>query len=353
MRRPLLATFFVLVFLASSVAALVAWGTALAGASLAIPSGIWLWRAGRKRAAKWLLAVVLVPPILAALLLPAQSVGNPRAACRYQLRQIALALLNYQQRNGCFPPSFVCDEDGRPMHSWRVLILPYMKRDDLNGYMECEDLYKKYSFKEPWNGPNNRLLESRLAPYIYTCPFAPRAGPNCPPTSYVLVTGPSTAFPEGKPRGSGEITRRPCDTVLVVEVANSDIHWMEPRDPSVDDLVAGRADVCRPLTSTHVERSYWLDPEPASGNIVCADGRVHFLRGPIGPDDARVLLTVNDGQDFDVEKFAKRMPLVGRPRWDHIIGLPAFCLSFVALLSLALTTRRRHQPPVAEPLAVE
>ena len=52
---------------------------------------------------------------------------------------------------------------------------------------------------------------------------------------------------------------------------------------------------------------------------------------------------VNDGEGFDIERLAKQMPLVGRLRWDHIIGLPAFCLSFVALLWLALTTRRRDK----------
>ena len=156
-------------------------------------------------------------------------------------------------------------------------------------------------------------------------------------TSYVLVTGPDTAFPGCKPRGRGEITRHPRDAVLLVEVANSDIHWMEPRDPSLDDLVAGRAGACRPLTSHHVEGSYWHDYEPASGNIVGAVANVHFLRGPIGPEDAKTLLTVTDGKGFDIETFARQMPLVGRPRWDHVIGLPVFCLSFVALFVLALT----------------
>jgi hypothetical protein len=226
------------------------------------------------------------------------------------------------------------------MHSWRVLILPFLNHDDVSGYVQCDELYKEYSFEEPWNGPRNRLLESKPAPWFCACPFASRASRNCPPTTFVLVTGEDTLFPGCKPREPGEITRRPCDTVLVVEVANSDIHWMEPRDPSLVDLL-GNGGISRPLSSHHAESTYWLDADPATGNIVCADGSVHFLRGPISPEDAKALLTVNDGEGFDIERFAKEMRLVGRLRWDHIIGLPAFCLSFVALLWLALTTRRR------------
>ncbi len=161
-------------------------------------------------------------------------------------------------------------------------------------------------------------------------------------TNYVLVTGPSTALTrKGTPTANGV----PPDAVLLVEVANSDIHWMEPRDMTLDDLAAGQAGGCRPLTSHHVERSYWHDWEPAAGNVVCADGRVHFLRGPISPEDAKALLTANDGHGMVIGEFARNMPLAGRLRWDHVVGLPVFCLSLVGLVVLALTTRRRAARP--------
>ena len=38
------------------------------------------------------------------------------------------------------------------MHSWRVLILPFLDQ---------QSLYNQYDFREPWNGPNNiKLLNS-------------------------------------------------------------------------------------------------------------------------------------------------------------------------------------------------
>ena len=48
--------------------------------------------------------------------------------CTNNLKQIAAALQAYHQANGCFPPAYIADKSGKPMHSWRVLILPYLDR---------------------------------------------------------------------------------------------------------------------------------------------------------------------------------------------------------------------------------
>ena len=60
------------------------------------------------------------------------------------LNQLQLAFHNYHQAYGQFPPAFIADDNGTPMHSWRVLILPYI---------EQQALYNAYDFSEPWNGP--------------------------------------------------------------------------------------------------------------------------------------------------------------------------------------------------------
>ena len=52
----------------------------------------------------------------------------PRAQCANTLKQIALAMHNYHDAWGSFPPAYIADEDGRPMHSWRVLLLPYLNK---------------------------------------------------------------------------------------------------------------------------------------------------------------------------------------------------------------------------------
>ena len=55
---------------------------------------------------------------------------------------------------------YVADATGRPMHSWRVLILPFL---------EQQSLYEQYDFREPWDGPNNIQLLGNM-PDVFSCP---------------------------------------------------------------------------------------------------------------------------------------------------------------------------------------
>src|SRR4051812_11083639 len=64
--------------------------------------------------------------------------------CDGQMRQIALAMRSYQADYGCLPPAYIADAQGKPMHSWRVLLLPYLDQ---------AGLYDAYNFGEPWDGP--------------------------------------------------------------------------------------------------------------------------------------------------------------------------------------------------------
>ena len=151
MWRRWLTGFWLIAFLASSAAAMGVPGLIIAGYLLSVVSVIWFWRAGKKGVAKGMLGVVIGVPVFVVLfVLPTISASREagrRMSCANNLKQIAAAVLSYHEAYGCFPPACLCDENGKPMHSWRVLILPFMDRDDV---------YKKYSFKERWNGPNNR-----------------------------------------------------------------------------------------------------------------------------------------------------------------------------------------------------
>jgi hypothetical protein len=43
------------------------------------------------------------------------------------MKQIGLAILNYEEANGKLPPAYTVDKNGKPLLSWRVLILPYLE----------------------------------------------------------------------------------------------------------------------------------------------------------------------------------------------------------------------------------
>jgi type II secretory pathway pseudopilin PulG len=164
--------------------------------------------------------------ILIALLLPAIQVAR-NAARQAQsinnIKQINLALLNYETVHGTFPPAYIADENGRPMHSWRVLILPYM---------EQKALYDQYDFNEPWDGPNNSRLHSLVMP-VFVDPSAKGEGTY---TSYVAITGNDTMFPGAEAVALDDIPDGASNTISVVSIGNSDILWCEPRDLEFDTM---------------------------------------------------------------------------------------------------------------------
>ncbi len=130
------------------------------------------------------------------------------------MKQFGLALHNYHDKFGCFPPAYVADATGRPMHSWRVLILPFM---------EEAALYQQYRFDEPWDGPNNSKLANRI-PEVYRCPTYERShdrlklsAPHLAlMTNYVAVVGVGTAFDGSASVGVRDIEDGTSNTVLVI-----------------------------------------------------------------------------------------------------------------------------------------
>ncbi len=142
--------------------------------------------------------------------------------------QLEHALVGYYDEHGCFPPRCLRDEDGRPMHSWRVLLMPYLGRKE-------QQLYEDYDLSEPWNGPSNRAVVTSMtddAPAFYHSWDDRNADRRW--TSFVAVVGSDVKWPSSKPLRARLVTKS-SSSFLLVEVHNSGIHWMEPRDWPVDE----------------------------------------------------------------------------------------------------------------------
>ena len=92
-----------------------------------------------------------------------------------------LAFYNYKGAHGSFPPRVSRDRDGRPLLSWRVLILPYL---------EQEELYAQFHLDEPWDGPHNRALIGSM-PSVLACPGQAEWIKN--QTLYQVLDGPGTS----------------------------------------------------------------------------------------------------------------------------------------------------------------
>ena len=105
-----------------------------------------------------------------------QSVQHWRHAyeqseCNKRLDLIAFSLRAYYDNYRRLPPAITYAADGRAMHSWRMLMLPFMFGANL-----------AYNFQEPWNGPGNSSLQSVRWPE-YVCPSARARRTGCARTT--------------------------------------------------------------------------------------------------------------------------------------------------------------------------
>lgn len=248
----------------------------------------WIWVAFRfPRTRPFFVPVAILLFLLATLWPPVPRANVParKAACMNRLKQIGLALHNYHQRYGCFPPAYVADESGKPIHSWRVLILPFLEQGPL---------YEEYSFDEPWDGPNNSKL-AKHSPYAWRCPADDEdLKDEALMTSYVVVVGPETVFPGSKPTKIDDIGDGTSQTILVVEVADSGINWMEPRD----------LDISQMALRINPTAGQGISSKHPGGAVFCfADGSIRFLSEDLTPGTIRALLTPNGGEKVDPDEF--------------------------------------------------
>jgi type II secretory pathway pseudopilin PulG len=219
------------------------------------------------------LTVVAIVGILVALLLPAVR-SSPEAARRVQcannLKQIALALQNYESVYHSLPPAYTVDSDGRPLHSWRTLILPYL---------EQKSLYDRIDLSKSWDDPANKeACEISLS--VYQCPSA-----ACPPghTTYLAVVAPGGCFPPAEPRRLSEITDDHDLTLMVLEVDSEHaVPWMSPSDTDGQWLL-------NPGPAAKL-------PHPGGAQAVCVGGNVIFLGSGSKAATLRALISI-DGHD--------------------------------------------------------
>ncbi|MEX2561396.1 MAG: DUF1559 domain-containing protein, partial [Pirellulales bacterium] len=190
------------------------------------------------------------------------------------LRQIGIAMDHYHDQHGTLPPAFIPEENGQPMHSWRVLLLPYIGQ---------QGLYDQYDFNEAWDGPNNSRLAASMPPE-YACPSSSSLGQGI--TSYVVVAGQGTAFDGSKATSLGQITDGAANTLLVVESSGTQINWLEPRDLDLAQMNFAINGGGTEISSYH----------PRGANALFADGSVHFLSDTLPPQTLQGLLTIQGGE---------------------------------------------------------
>ncbi|MFO1066693.1 MAG: DUF1559 domain-containing protein [Pirellulales bacterium] len=214
--------------------------------------------------------------VCAGLLFPAVQASREaarRMSCANNLKQIALALHNYESVYRAFPPAYTVDENGKPLHSWRTLILPYMEQNAL---------YDKIDLSKPWDDPVNKPLAEMIIPQ-YCCPSDGNVSSDTPYQAVVFANGPHTGILVGKDATRiSSIVDGLSNTVAVFECGKH-VPWMSPQDADLDTFVNG-----------------WPHSKHAGGTT-CAmgDGAVHFMSDRTPKETLKAMATKDAGETID------------------------------------------------------
>ena len=184
------------------------------------------------------------------------------------LKQIALAMHNYNSVFGAFPAAAICDKKtGKPLLSWRVSILPFI---------EQEALYKQFKMDEPWDSEHNLKLAKNM-PKIYFHPKANKPGDN--KTHYRIFYGKGAAFELNKPTQIINITDGLSNTLMAVE-AEEPVVWTNPNDLAFDPTKA-------------LPKMLSID---GKFSAAYCDGSVRTFKMPIDQEILKLLIQKNDGK---------------------------------------------------------
>jgi prepilin-type processing-associated H-X9-DG protein len=213
-------------------------------------------------------AAKIGPLVIAALQRTRESAARIQSA--NNLKQIGVAMHSYLDSTGSFPAHAVFDKDGKPLLSWRVLLLPYVEQDAL---------YKEFKLNEPWDSPHNKKLLEKM-PKLYADPLMKADKPYT--TFYQGFVGAGAFFEGKKGIGIRDITDGTSNTLMIVQ-AGSAVPWTKP-----EDLPFKPGAQLPKLGGT------------ANGfNALFADGSVRFFSKSTSEKTLRAVITRNGGEVID------------------------------------------------------
>jgi hypothetical protein len=223
----------------------------------------------------------VVAPAGVGLLLPAVTSAREaarRAQSTNNLKQIALGMLNHESVYQTFPAACMADQEGKPLLSWRVAILPLIEEDQL---------YRQFHLDEPWDSEHNQSLMGKMPP-LFLAPGSRHTAAQGK-TNYLTVRGDNTAFPGTDATKLAQISDGTSMTIMVVEVNDQTaVPWTKPEDFTVSD------------------------PNPTAGLVglrhggflaAFCDGSVRFLAASIDRATLKALFTRNGGEVVDSSKL--------------------------------------------------
>jgi hypothetical protein len=201
-----------------------------------------------------------------------QAIEAPREATvrkesMVNIKQLLIAIRDYADARRRLPPNAIYDSDGKPLLSWRVAILPFLKE---------KALYDEFHLDESWDSPHNRELIAKM-PAVFANPSLSGVEGK---TNYLAAVGKQCVF-NGTPKGIDfvQISDGTSKTAVLVEAdADQAVEWTKPADWNFDpDQPA--------VGLGHLQSGSWL--------AGWADGHVSAISNHTDAKDVKAIFTRN------------------------------------------------------------
>jgi RNA polymerase sigma factor (sigma-70 family) len=138
------------------------------------------------------------------------------------LKRIAKALHAYLEANNLnFPAASIVGQDGTPLLSWRVAILPYMGKSE-------KALYSQLRLTEPWDSPHNKGLLAKM-PKVYAPVVAKDGEKDKNVTHYLGFVGGGALFDKDRTVSIQSVTDGTSNTLMIAEAVTG-VPWTKPED---------------------------------------------------------------------------------------------------------------------------
>lgn len=285
-------------------------------------------------ASAWLVLFAVVLALLALLLPSVQAVRETarRNSCINNMKQILLAMHNYHDRKGTFPPPYSIAANGKKLLSWRCQTLPEL---------ESSTLYRRLQLNESWDSPlNAALLTQAKSINVYQCPTHPTTSSAA---HYLAVVDERSAWHPARGRALREFKDGASNTILLIEAPQQRIPWAKPADLSWDEAVEMLTNPDPAEWGHENSRGFFYQPTRAI-HAGFADGSVQSLELPLSKAHAMALLTVAGGEDLASHQFRHAPKL----KLDYARIYSLSVLVLVSLLPAFQGGRRVDAPPIIE-----
>jgi hypothetical protein len=223
-------------------------------------------------------ALMILVAVVAITLTVAIRLLEESRAHRYETEIIEVMAITSSQLSQCrdaMPPTAFSVSDSTPLYSWRLEFLG--RWTNLGGDLDL---------KRPWNAPTNRSFAASL---IRGFGCADVSGKQPQDTNLFAVSGPGTAFDPSKTVRASDLSD---DLLLVMEVTNSGVNWMEPGDYELEEL-----------STWHGKLRDFVKPNIGDRvHILFADGEIWAISGDTPVERLQPFFTIEGARSYSRDK---------------------------------------------------